>query len=99
MRRRREILGLLAEMPCAEPARHEEVLEFVERNDIAGTGLLVGEAERQGKIVVSTELGDGGHVTAAIHRLAASAAQIACTRASTSANKCGEADLSDMAAA
>jgi len=38
--------------------------------DIAGTGLLVGEAERQGKTVVSTELGGGGHVTAAIHRLA-----------------------------
>jgi predicted deacylase len=31
--------------------------------DIAGTGLLVGEAERQGKVVVSTELGGGGHVT------------------------------------
>ena len=40
--------------------------------DIAGTGLLVGEAERQGKIVVSTELGGGGHVTAEIHRLARS---------------------------
>ena len=40
--------------------------------DIAGTGLLVGEAERQGKIVIGTELGGGGHVTAAIHRLAAS---------------------------
>jgi predicted deacylase len=40
--------------------------------DIAGGGLLVGEAERQGKLVVSTELGGGGHVTAAIHRLAAS---------------------------
>ncbi len=40
--------------------------------DIAGSGLLVGEAERQGKIVVSTELGGGGHVTAEIHRLAAS---------------------------
>ena len=40
--------------------------------DIAGTGLLVGEAERQGKIVVSTELGGGGFVTAAIHRLARS---------------------------
>lgn len=40
--------------------------------DIAGTGLLVGEAERQGKVVVSTELGGGGHVTAAIHRLATS---------------------------
>jgi predicted deacylase len=32
--------------------------------DIAGTGLLVGEAERQGKTVVATELGGGGHVTA-----------------------------------
>ena len=40
--------------------------------DIAGTGLLVVEAERQGKVVVSTELGGGGHVTAEIHRLAAS---------------------------
>jgi predicted deacylase len=40
--------------------------------DIGGTGLLVGEAERQGKVVVSTELGGGGHVTAEIHRLAAS---------------------------
>ena len=39
--------------------------------DIAGSGLLVTEAERQGKIVVSTELGGGGHVTAAIHRLSA----------------------------
>jgi predicted deacylase len=39
--------------------------------DIAGTGLLVGEAERQGKVVVSTELAGGGHVTAATHRIAA----------------------------
>jgi predicted deacylase len=40
--------------------------------DIAGAGLLVGEAERQGKVVASTELGGGGHVTATVHRLAAS---------------------------
>jgi predicted deacylase len=39
--------------------------------DVAGSGLLVGEAERQGKLVVSTELGGGGHVTAAVHRVAA----------------------------
>ena len=39
--------------------------------DIAGTGLLVGEAERQGKVVVSTELGGGGHVLASTHRVAA----------------------------
>jgi predicted deacylase len=38
--------------------------------DVAGGGLLVGEAERQGKIVVSTELGGGGHVTASTHRIA-----------------------------
>jgi predicted deacylase len=40
--------------------------------DIAGSGLLVGEAERQGKVVVSTELGGGGHVTAATHRISQS---------------------------
>lgn len=40
--------------------------------DIAGGGLLVGEAERQGKLVIGTELGGGGHVTAKIHRLAES---------------------------
>ena len=38
--------------------------------DIAGSGLLVGEAERQGKVVVSTELGGGGHVHASTHRIA-----------------------------
>jgi predicted deacylase len=38
--------------------------------DVAGTGLLPVEAENQGKIVVTTELGGGGHVTAATHRVA-----------------------------
>lgn len=38
--------------------------------DVAGGGLLATEAERQGKIVVSTELGGGGGATAAIHQLA-----------------------------
>src|SRR3954452_6440377 len=38
--------------------------------DVAGSGLLPVEAERQGKVVVTTELGGGGHVPAAIHRLA-----------------------------
>lgn len=37
--------------------------------DIAGTGLLPVEAERQGKIVVTTEMGGGEPVTAAVHRL------------------------------
>jgi predicted deacylase len=40
--------------------------------DVAGSGLLVGDAERQGKIVVSTELGGGGQVTAATHRVSQS---------------------------
>jgi predicted deacylase len=40
--------------------------------DIAGHGLLPVEAERQGKIVVTTELGGGGHVAATTHRLAES---------------------------
>jgi len=37
--------------------------------DVAGTGLLPAEAERQGKIVITTELGGGEVVTAAVHRL------------------------------
>jgi N-alpha-acetyl-L-2,4-diaminobutyrate deacetylase len=40
--------------------------------DVAGSGLLVGEAEQQRKIVVSTELGGGGHVLASTHRIATS---------------------------
>lgn len=39
--------------------------------DIGGTGLLVGEAERQGKLTIGTELGGGGFTTAEIHRIAA----------------------------
>src|SRR4051794_34993317 len=38
--------------------------------DVAGTGLLTGEAEQRGKIVVATELGGGGHVLASTHRIA-----------------------------
>ncbi len=37
--------------------------------DVAGTGLLPCEAERQGKIVITTELGGGEPVLARIHRL------------------------------
>lgn len=37
--------------------------------DIAGTGLLPVEAERQGKIVITTEMGGGESVTPAVHRL------------------------------
>jgi predicted nucleic acid-binding protein len=39
MRRRREILDLLDELPRAETAQHDEVLEFVERHDLAGSGV------------------------------------------------------------
>lgn len=37
--------------------------------DIAGTGLLPVEAERQGKIVITTEMGGGEPVHTAVHRL------------------------------
>ncbi|MCX7423009.1 MAG: succinylglutamate desuccinylase/aspartoacylase family protein [Planctomycetia bacterium] len=37
--------------------------------DIAGTGLLPAEAESQGKIVITTEMGGGEPVTTAVHRL------------------------------
>lgn len=38
--------------------------------DIAGSGLLPVEAENQGKIVVTTELGGGEGVSASVHRIA-----------------------------
>lgn len=37
--------------------------------DVAGTGLLPVEAERQGKIVITTEMGGGEVVPAAVHRM------------------------------
>lgn len=37
--------------------------------DVAGTGLLPVEAERQGKIVITTEMGGGEVVPASVHRL------------------------------
>src|SRR4051794_16819167 len=37
--------------------------------DIAGSGLLPVEAERQGKIVITTEMGGGEPVPASVHRL------------------------------
>lgn len=39
MRRRPEVLGLLGELPRAEAAQHGEVLAFVERNGLAGSGI------------------------------------------------------------
>lgn len=38
--------------------------------DIAGSGLLPVEAETQGKLVVTTELGGGEGISAAVHRIA-----------------------------
>jgi N-alpha-acetyl-L-2,4-diaminobutyrate deacetylase len=43
--------------------------------DIAGTGLLPVEAENQGKVVVTTELGGGEAVPASVHRIARSGLQ------------------------
>ena len=39
LKKRSEILGFLAEMPGAEAASHEEVLEFVDRQELAGSGV------------------------------------------------------------
>lgn len=39
MKRRAEILGLLHEMPRAELANHDEVLEFVDRHKLVGKGV------------------------------------------------------------
>jgi N-alpha-acetyl-L-2,4-diaminobutyrate deacetylase len=38
--------------------------------DIAGTGLLPVEAEKQGKLVITTELGGGECIPASVHRIA-----------------------------
>lgn len=38
--------------------------------NIAGGGLLVDEAEQQGKVTIGTELAGGGYCSAALHRLA-----------------------------
>jgi predicted nucleic acid-binding protein len=39
LRRRDEVLGLLAELPAARVARHEDVLAVVERRGLAGAGI------------------------------------------------------------
>lgn len=43
--------------------------------DVAGSGLLPVEAEQQGKIVITTEMGGGEPVPAAVHRLTQSGLQ------------------------
>jgi N-alpha-acetyl-L-2,4-diaminobutyrate deacetylase len=73
-------------IPCShmhvvdDPAQRRAMLEGMQAwnsdyhylyIDIAGHGLLPVEAERQGKVVITTELGGGGHVAASTHRLAA----------------------------
>jgi predicted nucleic acid-binding protein len=39
LKNRAEILGLLGQIPGAAPASHEEVLELVERHELAGSGI------------------------------------------------------------
>jgi predicted nucleic acid-binding protein len=39
LKRRTEVLGLLDEVPRAEAANHDEVLEFVDRHRLAGSGI------------------------------------------------------------
>jgi len=70
-------------IPCAhmhlvpDPAQRTAMIDAAEAfntavtflyTDVAGTGLLPSEAERQGKIVITTEMGGGEPVPASIHR-------------------------------
>ena len=72
-------------LPCShmhvvdDPGQRKAMLEGMEAwcsdwhylyIDVNGHGLLPVEAENQGKLVITTELGGGGRVPAAIHRLA-----------------------------
>jgi N-alpha-acetyl-L-2,4-diaminobutyrate deacetylase len=77
-------------IPCShmhvvdDPAQRKAMLEGMQAwnsdfhflyIDINGTGLLPVEAEGQGKIVITTELGGGGRVPAPVHELAWSGLQ------------------------
>ena len=72
-------------LPCShmhvvdDPAQREAMLRGMQAwnsdwhflyIDVNGTGLLPVEAEEQGKIVITTELGGGGRVPAPVHALA-----------------------------
>ena len=72
-------------LPCShmhvvdDPVQRRAMLEGMEAwnsdwhylyIDVNGTGLLPVEAEGQGKLVITTELGGGGRVPAPVHRLA-----------------------------
>ena len=47
----------------------DESLSTVQRREIAGTGLLPVEAENQGKLVVTTEMGGSECIPASVHRI------------------------------
>ena len=72
-------------LPCShmhvvdDPVQRKAMLEGMEAwcsdwhylyIDVNGTGLLPVEAENQGKLVITTELGGGGRVPAPVHQLA-----------------------------
>ena len=72
-------------LPCShmhvvdDPAQRRAMLEGMQAwnsdfhflyIDVNGTGLLPVEAENQGKVVITTELGGGGRVPAPVHELA-----------------------------
>jgi predicted nucleic acid-binding protein len=71
LKRRTEILGFLGDMPPAELASHDEVLEFVDRHDLAGKG--VGWVDVH--LLASAALGRGSLWTLD-RRLAAAAADL-----------------------
>lgn len=72
LKRRAEVLGLLEEMPQAEAASHDEAVEFVDRHDLAGSG--VGWVDVH--LLVSAAL-TGASLWTLDHRLAAAAGRLA----------------------
>lgn len=72
LKERSEILGLLGAMPEADEASHEEVLEFIDRHELAGSGVGWIDAH----LLVSAALG-GVSLWTLDRRLASAAERLA----------------------
>lgn len=70
--RRRSVLGLLRRLPSAVVATPDEILVFVERHDLAGTG--IGYVDVQ--LLTATRLTSDARLWARDKRLAASALRL-----------------------
>lgn len=72
LRRRREILDLLEDLPHATVASHEEVLSFIERQALAGLGIGYVDAH----LLAATRLTAGSALWTRDRRLAAGAERL-----------------------